>query len=165
MERFDKIYSRLEDLLAWYFAGILVFASTGYVTANVIGRYWFGQCMPAMADLVGFLLVPIAGLGLAYGWRNRGTFVAAEFLLLRLKGKPRWGLEFFIQIAALFFAIAVGCGSLADTIWSYRINQLGGTPAFWLATWPFKASIALGCLLMAIRIILQIIKQVQGRTK
>ncbi|MFC1534105.1 TRAP transporter small permease [Thermodesulfobacteriota bacterium] len=163
MNKLEKIFIFIEESIIIYVAGLGLFISIGYVTANVIGRYLFKHPILGMHELVGLILVPITFLSFAYGWRNRGTFIAAEFLLLRMKGRPRWVMELIIQLSALFlFALILGYGGLIDSVWAYKVGQTRGPYGFFIPTWPFISSISLGCLLMIGRVILQIRKLIKG---
>ena len=84
--------------------------------------------------------------------------MAAEFLLIRMKGKLRLGMELCIQLCALLsFTALVGYGSVRGALWAYETNATVGLVFMQIPTWPFREVMAVGCLLMFIRVILTIV--------
>jgi TRAP-type C4-dicarboxylate transport system permease small subunit len=158
MEKIRKILWKVDEALALYFVGVILIVMTSYVTANIIGRYVFNSPVKGMREWVGLLLVPLSFLGMAYGWREAGTFVAAEFLIVRMRGRLRWALEVLIQVCALIFAGFLIYGGLTSTLWAYRTMDVWGSYGDLISTWPFKASIFIGGLLLGVYPFLDIIK-------
>ena len=168
MDKIVKVHSMLTKWLALYVCGALVLIATGYVATHVVGRYVFNHPIEGTYEWVGISLVPITYLALAYGWSKKGTFVAARFLLVRMKGKIRQATEIFIQLCTLLiFAGLLGYGSLVGftgTFWAYEHKEVYGTfGGFVIITWPFKVAVVFGFLLMAISIILNIIMLCRGQ--
>jgi TRAP-type C4-dicarboxylate transport system permease small subunit len=163
MERIRKTYWKLDEGLALYVVGFVILVMAAYVTANVIGRYGFDAPVKGMKEWVGLLLVPTSFFCLSYGWRRKGTFVTVDFLLLRTRGKLRWGLELFCRIATLVFAAAIGYGGLAATLWAFETKDAYGSSGSLITTWPLRASIFVGSLLLAINPIFEIIESFQKR--
>ena len=169
MDKIVKVHSMISKLLALYICGILVLIATVYVAAHVTGRYAFDHPLEGVYEWVGISLVPIAYLALAYGWSKKGTFVTANFLLVRMNARLRRATEIFIQLLTLvIFTGFLGYGSLVGftgTIWAYETHEVYGTfGGFVIITWPFKTSVVFGFLLMAIGIILNIIRLCQGQS-
>ena len=124
MERFQRTWSKLEYALCAC-AGITLFVSVAYVTANVFGRYVINFPVPGASEWVALLMLPIVYFSVAYGWKIPNTFVAADFLLVKMRGKLRLGMELFIQICALlFFAGLIAYGSLEGARWTAILYSL-----------------------------------------
>ena len=163
MNKIDKVLSKAEDKFVLV-SGLLIVITMIYVVANVIGRYGFHQVVPGMKEIVGALLVPISFFCLAWGWRTKGTFVTADFLLTKMKGKLRRGVELFIQIVALFlFAIAITYASVFSTIRSYNSGEAMNVVYLWLPVWPFRACLLVGFFLMIVRVVIELDKFVRGK--
>ena len=153
--------------VALYICGSLVLIAMGYVVVHVVGRYLFNFPVPGTYEWVGISLVPIAYLALGYGLEVEGTYVAAKFLLVRMKGKLRYAMEIFIDLCLLAFACVLGYGSFfgfTGTLWALRHQETYGTwGVFTIITWPFKLAVVVGFLLMAIGIVLELIQIIKGQ--
>jgi TRAP-type C4-dicarboxylate transport system permease small subunit len=163
MKTVGRIYEKLEEWLALYAAGAAIIIAMLYVSANVIARYVFLSPIKGMAYVVALLVVPIAYFPLAYGWRSKGTFVAATFLLDKVGAKTRWVLELLYQLIALVaLAGLIGYASIIQTMWAIDINHRAGAIDFNIVTWPFRATMIVSCSLLFIRIIIGLIKHMRG---
>lgn len=168
MEKIEKFYSKIERGLVLYVYGGMILVMAAYVCGNVIGRYCFRSPITGVYEIAALLIVPMTFLSASYGWRTEGTFVAAEFVLIRMKGKIRKVMVCFIQFCALFFyALLMAYGNLFGKnglLWSYNYHEVSGAyGGFSIIVWPFKASVVLGLLIMSVRIVLEIIKLCRGR--
>ena len=163
MKTIGSMYEKLEEWLALYAVGAAITGAMLYVSANVIARYVFLSPIKGMVYIVALLVVPIAYFPLAYGWRSKGTFVAATFLLDKIGAKARWVLELLYQLIALIaLAGLIGYASVIQTIWAININHRAGAIDFNIVTWPFRVTMIIGCCLLFIRIIIGLIKHLRG---
>jgi TRAP-type mannitol/chloroaromatic compound transport system permease small subunit len=116
-----------------------------------------------MTEMVGALLVPIIFLSLSDGWKKKGTFVAAEFLLSKMSGRLRWWFILFIELfALLFFTMILGYAAFLETVYKYRTLDVLGSLGEYFPSWPFQLSIAIGFMMLAVRHLLTIIFHVKG---
>jgi len=163
LRRANRWYSNLENGIVFYLVGILIFCSMLYVIANVVGRYGFQQAMPGMREIVGLMLVPITYLCAAYSWRHRGTFIAAEFLLIKMKGKVRLWTEITIQLLTLiFFCFILTYSAVLGALQAYDTGEAAGTFGMYVVVWPFRICVIIGLIMMGVRVILQVMKLLQG---
>ena len=162
MERFDQIFTKVCDHIALYLGGIIALSMMFYVSANVFSRYVLriGGVMGTYT-YVGALLVPLVYLGLSYAWYKRG-YVVIDMVQGRLKGRVLWGFQFaFLLLTVGIFVLAIFYGALTDTIDSYIIGGVVGEAGHRTPAWPWKITIVVGMLLMAIRNILDMIRMVR----
>lgn len=160
MERFDRFYTKLCEVIAFYIVGALIGISMFYVTANVVGRYLFHSPTPGMTDYVGIMLVPITCLSLGYGW-YKGAYVTVDILQNKLQGKVLWGFQFaFLLLCLIFLSGMIWYGAVVEVISSYTQGLLAGSPGYFSPQWPWRVTMALGFFLLVIRNILDLIRMV-----
>ena len=159
IDKIDNLFAKLDEWLTAYGIGVCIVFAMFYTSANVIARYVFGNPIKGMHHIIAVAMVPMAYLGLGYAWRTKGTFVAANVLLDKLTGKPRWLLEIFFHLVALIpLAGVIGYFSLLKTIWSYRNNDMIGGADLLFISWPIRASIVVGCFLLGVSVSISLIR-------
>ena len=161
MEKFDQIFTKACDRLAFWLCGIIVLIMMFYVCANVFARYvlGIGGVMGTYA-YVGALLVPFIYLGLSYAWYKRG-YIVLDILQRRLKGRVLWRFQFaFLLMTTILFLIFC-YGGLVGTIYSYGLRADVGELAMLTPQWPWQATIVLGTFLVVVRNILDLIRMVR----
>ena len=162
MERFDQIFTNICDSLAFYVCGTIAFIMMFYVSVHVFSRYVLriGGVIGTYA-YVGALLVPLIYLSLSYAWYKRG-YIVVDILQVRLKGRALWGFQFaFLLLTLVLFSLLIFYGAVMDTIDSYIAGGLIGEIGYKAPEWPWKATIVIGTLLMAIRNILDMVRMVR----
>ena len=163
MERFDQIFTKVCDWLAFYVCGAIALIMVLYVSVHVFSRYVLriGGVIGTYA-YVGALLVPLIYLSLSYAWYKRG-YVVVDIVQVRLKGKVLWGFQFaFLLVTLLLFVLLIFYGAFLETIDSYIIREIiGETGSVTTSGWLWKATIVIGVLLMAIRNILDMVRMVR----
>ncbi len=165
LDKMDEIFGKIDEWIAMYGVGLCIVFAMLYTSANVVARYVFGDPIKGMHHIVAVAMVPMTYLALGYAWRNRGTFVAATVLFDKSKGKVRCGLEIFFHLVALvFLAGVVGYFSLRRTLWAIQTNDMIGGADFLIVSWPIRATMVLGCLLLSISVITSLLKLLRDRT-
>jgi len=162
MERFDEIFTKVSDRLAYYVCGSMVLIMMVYICVHVFARYVLRTGgVPGTYAYGGALLVPISYLALSYGWYKRG-YVVVDILTLRMKGRVLWGLQFAILLVTLLcFTVWLVYGGIMASVTSYTLQTLLGEPGSRTLVWPWQATIVIGTVLMATRNILDMIKMVR----
>jgi len=161
MERFDQIFTKISDRLAFWLCGGLALAMMLYTCANVFSRYALGiGGVLGTYEYVGAMLVPLIYLGLSYAWYKRG-YIVLDILLARLKGRVLWGFEFVFLLLTLGFFVAIFYGAFKGTIYTYSVATDIGEIGLRTPKWPWQATIILGTFLMSIRNILDLIRMVR----
>ena len=163
MNRFDEIFTKVSDRLAFWLCGTIALIMMLYVCANVFSRYVLriGGVLGTY-EYVGALLVPLIYLGCSYAWYKRG-YIALDIIQVRLKGRVFWGFQFaFLLLTLGIFAVLIFYTSLVDTIHSYTMGAVIGEPGqIMTPLWLWKVSIVIGTFLMAIRNILDLVRMVR----
>ena len=162
MERFDEIFTKVSDRLAYYVCGSMVLVMMVYICIHVFARYVLGTGgVPGTYAYGGALLVPISYLALSYGWYKRG-YVVVDILTLRMKGRVLWGFQFAILLVTLLlFTVWLVYGGIMASTTSYILHTLIGESGCRTLVWPWQSTIVIGALLMVIRNILDMIKMVR----
>jgi len=161
MERFDRIFTKVCDCLAFWVGGTIVLSMIVYVSVHVFSRYVLRSGgVLGTYSYVGALLVPLIYLGLSYGWYKR-AYIVLDIVQVRLKGRVLWGFQYAFLLLTLFVFIAILYGSLLGTIDSYVFGVLIGEVGAFTPKWPWWATIIIGTFLMAIRNILDLVRMVR----
>ena len=165
LDRIDEIFGKIDEWVATYGVGLCIVFAMLYTSANVLARYVFGDPIKGMHHIVAVSMVPMTYLALGYAWRTRGTFVAATVVLDKLTGKVRCGLEVFFHLVALVsLAGIIGYFSLKRTLWAIQTNDVIGGADFLIISWPIRAAMVLGCLLLGISVTTSLLKLLRDRT-
>jgi TRAP-type C4-dicarboxylate transport system permease small subunit len=128
-----------------------------YVTAEVAMRYLFNRPLPAHLELTQLLIAPSVFLALSYVQAHNGH-VGMDLLVERLSRRTRHAIEAFtLAVALVAFAIITWFSwDAAQLAW-----EMGDvTPTAYLPTWWSKAAVPVGCALLCIRLLLQLIHRV-----
>ena len=133
---------------------IFVLLMTLLIAANIIGRK-LGTPLPGAINLAGVMLAVVTFLGLSH-CEEVGGHVRVEILLFHLSPKKRLSLLIFNLLVAFFIYGFMVWGSGIDTVEAWRLKQeiVGevATPLY-----PSKTIVTLGCGLMCIQLVLNII--------
>jgi len=164
MERFDRAFSKACERLAVYVGGTLLSVMVIWVAGNVFARYVLGiGGLTGTYEYVGVMTVPLVCLSLSFGW-YKGSYLVVNILQMKLKGNIIWGFQFtFLLITVLCFAGVLFVGTFVEVFTAIDFGQRVGTTTMWSPQWPWKATIALGFFLLAIRNILDMITMVRTR--
>lgn len=164
MERFNRIFSGVEETAVFWVCSPIIIVMIGYVSVNVIGRYFFNHPIERMWETVGVLMVPLVFLVMAYGWRTGVTFLDIRFLAERFGKSYSLILAYITHFIGFFvWSGLLGYTNFMDTIWAYRSGHSIGSFSTAVVTWPFRLSISLSCILLAVRIIISFINLVKKK--
>jgi TRAP-type mannitol/chloroaromatic compound transport system permease small subunit len=163
IERFDRVFSKVMDRIAIYFSGVLIAVMMFYVSAHVIARY----AIPGLGGVTGTYsyvaaLLPVTFyFALAYGWYKR-SYVSLDIIQNRLKGRVKWWFQLiFLIMTIVFFTTSLSIGAVLETKYAYDIAWRVGEPGYYMVGWPWKATMIVGCLFLAIRNILDLITMIK----
>jgi len=161
MDRFDQIFTKASDRLAFWTCGVIVLIMVLYVGANVFSRYVLriGGVIGCYS-FVGALFVPFIYLGLSCAW-YKGGYIVLDIVQARLKGRVLWGFQFaFLLLTLVFFAVLC-YGAYLSTVEVYLARAVVGVPTMLTPRWPWHATIIIGTFLVAIRNILDLVRMVR----
>jgi TRAP-type C4-dicarboxylate transport system permease small subunit len=128
-----------------------------YVTAEVAMRYLFNRPLPAHLELTQLLIAPSVFLALSYVQAHHGH-VGMDLLVERLSPRTRHAIEAFtLAVALVAFAIITWFSWGAAQL-SWEMGDV--TPTAYLQTWWSKAAVPVGCALLCLRLLLQIVHRV-----
>ena len=68
----------------------------------------------------------------------------------------------FHLMGLIVLAGFIGYYCVLQTVWAFDIHHVVGGLDLFVISWPFRAIMAFGCLLLAIRIIMEIVKHIRG---
>jgi len=161
MERFDQIFTKVCDRLAFWLCGAIALSMMLYVCANVFSRYVLriGGVLGCY-EYVGAMLVPLIYLSLSYAWYKKG-YIVLDIIQIRLKGGVLWGCQFAFLLLTLAFFIAIFYGAFRGTIYSYLAAVDIGEIGLKSPKWVWQMTIPAGTFLMAIRNILDLLRMVK----
>ena len=162
MERFDQIYAKISHHIAIYFSGGIIVFMILYVTGHVFSRYALRMGgLLGTYSYVGMLLVPVTYFSLSHGWYKH-SYICIDILLKRLKGKALWWVEFFHLTMAIIFLTGVFLvGGILETKWALEVGWRAGEAGYFMIGWPWKATMAVGALLLLIRQVLDMIRMIK----
>lgn len=156
----DRSLSRLEaatDLLA----SIPMFAIMALVGAEVVARYFFRSPIAWAHDVLTMYLIPAMfffGLPGAY---RRNAHVAVDFVVRRLGRRARRVASMLGNVAGFVLFACILWFSAEHAIDSYRSAEIvPGVAAF--PVWPSFAMVTLGCALILLRLLEEVIGDAAG---
>lgn len=155
--------SSINDLLSGFLAligGIIIVGLMLIISGAAISRYFFGQAMAAATDLSGYSLLFITFLGAPY-LAGRNGHVRVDVLPQLLGGKAQAVIEIFAGVVSVLVSLLLAWYGFKSTYQAYVdhevvINILS-TPKFILL-----AIISVGCFLMAISFLSNVLKHFSG---
>ncbi|MFH0914372.1 MAG: TRAP transporter small permease [Chloroflexota bacterium] len=156
LSRVNKGVAALERWLNY--AGVAVLAGLMVMTViQVASRYLFRRPMQGYIDYMEMMMVVLVALGIAYCQQQKGHVRMELFMDRVLKGGRSYNLvEFFHLLISL-----AGFGLIAyySSIWAwsaYTGSDVTQTVLF--PTWPAKSALAVGSILLSIRLLLQMVQ-------
>lgn len=134
------------------FAVVSTLALTLAISANVIGRQFFGWSVPDIVIIVRELMIPTIVFPLAAATAGR-AHIAVTFVTDRMSPRMRGRLIVFGWIVALLAVLPLIYASWRNLAGSWRSGEfydgLLGIPR-----WPMKLAFLLGLVVMTIRLAL-----------
>lgn len=134
------------------FAVVSTLALALAITANVLGRQFFGLAVPDIVIIVRELMIPTIVFPLAAATANR-AHIAVTFVTDRMSPRARGRLIVFGWFVALLAMLPLIHASWRNLSGSWHSGEfydgLLGIPR-----WPMKLAFLLGLLMMTIRLVL-----------
>lgn len=150
----------LENALTFVSTAIILFAMV-YICAEVTMRYGFNSPMPGHLEGAELLLPIIVFFAISYTQaRNGHVGMSLVVDALPEHWQRRLNITTLVLSMLICVVLAYFGSKYSYQLWEY--DDVTMTPPYW-RTWPSAAAIALGYLLVAIRMWLQILYQVNPR--
>jgi C4-dicarboxylate transporter, DctM subunit len=155
---FEKVMQRISQVTA-IIAAVITMAMMLLTVADVFLRYLFKKPIIWNYDLQSVLIVIVIFLGIAYVQFQR-RHIQIDIITSRLSKNNQLWFQVVNNIIFLVFALLITWQMSLQTQEAYLLNDyLEGIVR--IPIWPAKASIALGCGLLSIIIVLHIIQDFQ----
>jgi TRAP-type C4-dicarboxylate transport system permease small subunit len=154
---FLNIFERFLRLLA-YVGGLILLILMGFTVADVLLRYFFNAPLKSVYEFTEFVMAAVVFLGIAYtGWV--GGHIAVD-MFSKWLDQPRWrwitaALTF---VSAALFALIAYRATLETLA---TINQVSNRLAW--PHYPFRFTVAIGCGLFALVLVIQGVQVLRGR--
>jgi len=152
---FDAGLRHIEDWLNIASVLIIMFLMF-FASAEIIGRYLFNSPIHGHVEIVELLMAGIIFFGVAYTERTHGHVRMELFITKVLRGRSFHIAEVITTGAALFVFIFILIFSTKSAWHAYLITDT--TPDLYAPTWPSKFAIPLGCFILCIRFVIEIIQ-------
>lgn len=152
-------------ILANVAGSLLIVGLVALITLDVTGRNFFGSPISGVPELVSLSIVAIVFLQAPQALRS-GRFTQSdgviEALRKRIPGFTRWLETVFDLIGfAVLSAIFYAHWPILTRSWN-RGDFVGAIGDFTAPTWPVKAMLAFGALLLALQFAARILKRFRG---
>lgn len=161
-----RITNRLASTSEWIARSInriglvSILAMMVLTVCDVIGRYFLNQPITGAYELTEFMLVITVAAGLAYTQVSK-RHVAVEFIVGRLPlraGKIIDGISYSICLG-IYLLTAWQAIKGAETQWHHTITSA----AFGLVFWPFYVFLALGCGVLCLVFLVDLLKLLRDK--
>jgi TRAP-type transport system small permease protein len=152
-----NLFERFLRLLA-YVGGVILLILMGFTVADVCLRYFFNAPLKSVYEFTEFVMAAVVFLGIAYtGWV--GGHIAVD-MFSKWLDQPRWrwitaALTF---VSAALFALIAYRATLETLA---TINQVSNRLAW--PHYPFRFTVAIGCGLFALVLVIQGVQVLRGR--
>ena len=132
-----------------------------FTMSEIIGRYLFNRPIKGHVEIVELVMAGVIFLGIAFT-QKVGGHPRMELLLTRVvKGRLRLIVESSTLLLALFvFAIIVVWSLEASVVYSLKMGD--STPLLLWPTWPSKLCIPVGCFILCLRLVIEIIQHISA---
>lgn len=138
-------------------SGMVILVLMVLTTADVLGRYIFVHPIDGTVEISELLLLVIVWLAAA-ATQKEGEHVGMDAIPDLLKEKNSWLYPWLRLFNNLPILIVFGFSTyvfVKDTVVSYQSYEQSFGPLY-ISYWPFKLIIAIGCVLLAVRLNMQI---------
>ncbi len=152
---FDAGFRHIEDWLNIASVLIITFLMF-FASAEIVGRYLFNSPIHGHVEIVELLMAGIIFFGVAYTERTHGHVRMELFITKVLRGRSFHIAEVITTTAALFVFIFILIFTTKSAFHAYQIGDT--TPDIYAPTWPSKFAIPLGCSILCVRFIIEIIQ-------
>ncbi|MDR2180206.1 MAG: TRAP transporter small permease [Synergistaceae bacterium] len=138
-----------------YFVVWTMALMTGLVFCQVVMRYVFSNSLSWSEELARFIFMWLSWVGASYAVKERSHFRVEMFANL-LKGRSRKGFELLILVVWFGFSLVMAWLGTDLVIFLMETGQISAAmeiPMSWV-----YASVPVGCALMAVRLIAEVVK-------
>lgn len=125
------------------------------VFIQVVMRYVFSNSLSWSEEMARFIFLWLSWIGASYAVKERSHF-RVEMFADMLKGKARKYFEYLILIIWFLFSFAMAYYGTKLLLFIYDTGQCSAAMDIPM-TWPY-ASVPAGCVLMCIRLIVEMYK-------
>jgi TRAP-type C4-dicarboxylate transport system permease small subunit len=154
--RFYRVYQIIAKT-SGTLSGICVLVMTLTIVIDITGRTFFSRPLEGSLELNEMLMVLTLFLGLAWTQSQRGN-VKIEVFTSRLSLKHARAVNLVVWIISLVYCSLITIGGTVEALHSTRIREaVWGIVRF--PVWPGKIIVALGCFLLCIQFIVDIINE------
>jgi len=129
------------------------------ILSDVSCRFFVSKSIAGAYNLAEIIMVGICFLPMAYTQREKGH-VAVDFLVLRLKERPRQAMEMVSTFLSFVISILLFYRSAAEAKIAVDLLLTTSGIVKWPA-WPLKILVAFGFFLLCIRIAIQLSQQMR----
>lgn len=159
MSKFNRVLSAIETMTKWFylFSAICLIALFAIMTIDVLGRFLFNKPLVGTMDVGTYLLAALIFLGLGYA-QVTGRHVKLDILTKKFPDKLRRALNASLLVLSLaFFAMMTRQTAIvAYSEWKRKL--LFSASAVNLPIWVISFAASLGCIMLAIALIVSIIR-------
>jgi len=159
MNRILKAFNRVSSLIS----AVLLFIMMILILADVVGRYLFNNPIPGTIDFTRVFMAAVIFLGLSYTEECRGHIRATAFIS-RLPKKVIFCMDVFASLVGLtLFTVITWQGWIIFfESWSSGEYYPG---IIQVPIYPARLLVCLGCILVCLQFIANIIMSVLGKTE
>ncbi len=156
--------SEIESVVGLDICGCIIVGGMFVITANIISRFIFNFPFQGLSDIVCLMVVLITYLTLSRVQRDK-AHIKMDLLLQKLSGR-RWArliLEFIGLLLTIVAAVIIFYLVSTNALYMYQRNVL--TEAIFFPQWPIGLAASLGCLMLLIRLGIDLKRQLTGILK
>ncbi|MDY6826827.1 MAG: TRAP transporter small permease [Bacillota bacterium] len=142
-----------------FLAGLILAATALLVVTNILGRTLINHSILGTYEMVGFLTAAVVGLAMARCAVEKGH-ITVTFILERFSPIVQRVVEIIVGIPAFFFFLFA-----SYHLFLYgRLMAISGevAPTTQLIFYPFVYLVAIGFVVLALTVLLQVIKLIIG---
>jgi TRAP-type C4-dicarboxylate transport system permease small subunit len=152
-----RAFSAVEAFLSYVLPGALVAFMMFFITAEVVLRLTINHSFVGLVDIISLCVIILAFLSLS-GIQRENSHIAMDLVPMRLSGKHAGSVLEFINLLILIAALLPLIYTGACNVISLYQDQSTTMTIYW-PLWPAGIVIPLGCLLMCMRVGIQIWKR------
>ena len=142
------------------FAAFLIsFILMALVSLNIILRYVFSSPLSGTLEMTELLMVPMVFMPLAFAQKS-GGHIRADILYIRIPYPYKKPLDIVINVIGFLVCVLFVWQTSKDAFAAYQIRDITAGHVR-IITWPFRVTIPIGFLALAIRFFYQLVSHVR----
>lgn len=161
MDRLAKIIDAPVNFMMWLscFVGLLMML---HITADVFGRVVFNHPLEGTIEIVsGYYMVAVSFLPLAYISRTEGQIIV-ELFTRGLAPRSLLRLEVVVNIVTIAYLTVFAWKTGEEAIYQSVSGEVWETATGFVAIWPSRWMLPVGCALMAIYLVYRIFLDIRN---